>query len=792
MKFRNRLLLLLLLFASASFAQTTPPGINYQAVARDAKGQVLTNKTISLQISLFAGESGGKGTYSEIHRIKTNELGLFSLVVGKGEIVGGDFKQVPWSTMNVWMELALDETGGNNFSTINASQLMAVPYAFHAGSASDLILESEGQEKASCQHTGLPFWTTKGNANVREDCHFIGTTIHEDFIFRTNDIERMRITADGDILITGSLFVSVDINVGRDANIGRNVNVGNDLDVDNNANVDNDLQVGQNADIDRDLNVDRNATIGENLTAGGIVNFTNTTQSTNKDNGAVIIEGGVGIEKNLNVGGNTVLGGTLDIGGILTIGNTTQSTNKDNGALVVEGGVGIEKNVNIGGDMKVTGTLGADGATSLGSTLTASGATTLNSTLAANGQVTINANVGGGDGNYNAYPLRVQGSDQGIAIKVNASTPDGDNNFITFFDSSNSARGRIEGQTSSEVASEPEYIFETSIYAAEIIAAGVNIGLSALPNACAGLGAVACPPEPSVVAIAIAEEVLAIVNEVAYQAFAFANVGVTYQSGSADYAEWLERTNIEERMLPGDIVGVKGGKISKRTVEASQYLVISTNPAVLGNMPNASEEKRYEKVAFMGQIPVKVRGQVNIGDYVLPSGLNDGAGIGVSSASIRPDQYGEIVGIAWSAAPAGSKLSAINLAIGLNTNDVARLVKEQQEKIEALEKAFVSLEQRLAALESGKPYAPAMPPAMPVETGIAQASLPVAFDATQVEEAILLLEDTYRARGVNIEQHPGLKKLFGDQTFRQEVIRKVQENYLFTRNAILKMETMRN
>jgi hypothetical protein len=67
MKFRNLLPLLLLLFASASFAQNTPPGIHYQAVARDAKGQILTNKDISLQISLYAGETGGKGAYKEIH-----------------------------------------------------------------------------------------------------------------------------------------------------------------------------------------------------------------------------------------------------------------------------------------------------------------------------------------------------------------------------------------------------------------------------------------------------------------------------------------------------------------------------------------------------------------------------------------------------------------------------------------------------------------------------------------------------------------------------------------------------
>jgi hypothetical protein len=35
---------------------------------------------------------------------------------------------------------------------------------------------------------------------------------------------------------------------------------------------------------------------------------------------------------------------------------------------------------------------------------------------------------------------------------------------------------------------------------------------------------------------------------------------------------------------------------------------------------------------------------------------------------------------------------------------------------------------------------------------------------------------------MDVDQHPGLKKLFSDQAFRQEVIRKVQENYLNTRN----------
>jgi hypothetical protein len=237
--------------------------------------------------------------------------------------------------------------------------------------------------------------------------------------------------------------------------------------------------------------------------------------------------------------------------------------------------------------------------------------------------------------------------------------------------------GRIEGETAGEATSTPEYIFETAIYTAEIVAAGVNIGFSALPNACAGVGAVACPPEPSVVAIAIAEEILAIANLAAYNVFILENLGVTYQSGSADYAEWLERKDASERIYSGDIVGVIGGKISKNTSYAEQYLVISTKPAILGNMPMDGTEDRYEKVAFMGQIPVKVRGQVLIGDYILPSGLNDGTGIAVSPNQISAEQYSKIVGIACSAAAGGDKFSFINLPMGLNANDGARLAVQQ-------------------------------------------------------------------------------------------------------------------
>jgi len=51
----------------------------------------------------------------------------------------------------------------------------------------------------------------------------------------------------------------------------------------------------------------------------------------------------------------TVLTGISTFEGQVQITDDTQSTDKDTGALIVEGGVGIEKNLNVGGDLKVTG-----------------------------------------------------------------------------------------------------------------------------------------------------------------------------------------------------------------------------------------------------------------------------------------------------------------------------------------------------------------------------------------------------------------------------------------------------
>ena len=53
------------------------------------------------------------------------------------------------------------------------------------------------------------------------------------------------------------------------------------------------------------------------------------TQSTTKDTGALVVEGGVGIEKNLNVGGNLTVGGASTFTGPIEVG-------PGNGGIVID------------------------------------------------------------------------------------------------------------------------------------------------------------------------------------------------------------------------------------------------------------------------------------------------------------------------------------------------------------------------------------------------------------------------------------------------------------------------
>ena len=75
MKNRSILFLILLLISSTIYAQV-PSGINYQAVARDADGTILTDQTMSFLIELTNRDGKSMIHYAENHTVTSNDLGL--------------------------------------------------------------------------------------------------------------------------------------------------------------------------------------------------------------------------------------------------------------------------------------------------------------------------------------------------------------------------------------------------------------------------------------------------------------------------------------------------------------------------------------------------------------------------------------------------------------------------------------------------------------------------------------------------------------------------------------------
>jgi hypothetical protein len=121
----------------------------------------------------------------------------------------------------------------------------------------------------------------------------------------------------------------------------------------------------------------------------------------------------------------------------------------------------------------------------------------------------------------------------------------------------------------------------------------------------------------------------------------------------ADFAEYLPRLDPEEELLPGDVVGVHSGAVSRRTAGANQILIVTSNPLVLGRRPREAELGRFVAVALLGQVPVRVGGPVGAGDYLVASGLNDGRAIAVPSSELDVGHLASLVGRALVGAPDG-------------------------------------------------------------------------------------------------------------------------------------------
>lgn len=132
MKFFTLFICLTMLMASQNaWAQSGLSGINYQGVARNTNGTVLSNQAVKVRISVLDGAANGPVQYMEEHSLSTNQLGLFTLQIGKGTPSTGTFAAIPWKNANQYakVEMAL---GAGAYTALGSTQLMSVPFALYA------------------------------------------------------------------------------------------------------------------------------------------------------------------------------------------------------------------------------------------------------------------------------------------------------------------------------------------------------------------------------------------------------------------------------------------------------------------------------------------------------------------------------------------------------------------------------------------------------------------------------------------------------------------------------------
>jgi hypothetical protein len=137
----KRLLFIIVIFCSAFLIKAqVPHGFNYQAVLRNSGGEIIANQSVDVEISIIDENSGGPILYTETHTKTTNSYGLVNLVIGSETPDFGVFEDINWAVNDKYIKVQVD--AGSGLTNMGTFQLLTVPFAMHAASATNLGSEN--------------------------------------------------------------------------------------------------------------------------------------------------------------------------------------------------------------------------------------------------------------------------------------------------------------------------------------------------------------------------------------------------------------------------------------------------------------------------------------------------------------------------------------------------------------------------------------------------------------------------------------------------------------------------
>jgi len=678
-------------------AMAQKEGISYQAViinpdeqqlpGIDAPGTVLAETEVQLRFSIL--DETNNVEYQEEIQTTTDAYGMVNVLIGTGIPVGdAGFTQIKWGGAFKSLYVELDLQRGGGYTYLGVQGLTYIPYAQHRdiNASGDLTVDGNTTFNGDLVIEGLTVFNDDievlGDLNIGDDLEVadrltvLGRTELRDQVTVDGDAilnQNLQLT-NGNTTLNGLLDVSGVTTLGNDLEVeglgrfasnvvvegaqtvGGNQIIGGGQTIINNVIVGGQIEIDERLIVGGDsiLNNDLDVTNG-NTTLNGLLDV----QSDTTIGGDVFISGVTTIDNALNVSGNTDIDGTLNVGlkatmesALEVFGQTTINNSfKVEGANLAQFGndIVVLGNSNLEGPLNVLNTSSTD----LSGTLHVVKTAQFDDDVVIDGMLTVNNNftmtnmsvsgVGTLAGNHVAlFESTAASGGDGVAIRIGEGTLNSTNQFVTFLGAENHVAGRISSFDLTDELPEQSGLDTENL-----------------------------------------------------------NQGVVYGSRGADYAEWLEKEDPSLDFKVGEVVGVHGGKISRITAGADHVLTISMAPIVLGNMPDADRKQDFEKVGFLGQVPALVSGKVQVGDYILASGKNDGLAVAVAADLINLDNMDRIIGKAWSAS-SQSNPKLINVSVGLKTGEWVQLIKSQDQRLKNMEDRLNELnliQQRLEKLE---------------------------------------------------------------------------------------------
>lgn len=131
-------------------------GIYYQAVAYDEFSKEIVGKDIQLK-PLYNKEIGVRFTitkglngpilYQETHQTITDKNGLFTLIIGNGNLTGegiyNKLLDIPWIDADQFLKVEISTKNDGNYRLVSNQQFMAVPYSFYTDDIADNAITTE-------------------------------------------------------------------------------------------------------------------------------------------------------------------------------------------------------------------------------------------------------------------------------------------------------------------------------------------------------------------------------------------------------------------------------------------------------------------------------------------------------------------------------------------------------------------------------------------------------------------------------------------------------------------------